>query len=86
MISTICLRKLSGSIIDSQERGTIVPLRFMENTSRVLSEEEWCELCSLKTAIDESPATVVASKMERFTELFVRTLHGKGDTMREASL
>jgi hypothetical protein len=42
--------------------------------------------CQKTNAIDECPATVVASKMERFTELFVRTLHGKGDTMREASL
>ena len=58
----------------------------MENISPALSEDEWYELCSLKTAIDECPATVVASKMERFTELFVRTLHGKGDTMRETSL
>lgn len=46
-----------------------------------LSEAEWNELCQLKKAIDDYPATVVASKMERFTELFVRTLYGKGDTM-----
>lgn len=49
-----------------------------------LSDDEWKELCALKQAIDDAPATVVASRMERFTELFVRTLHGKGDTMREA--
>ena len=49
-----------------------------------LSEAEWEELCMLKKAIDDGPATVVASRMERFTELFVRTLHGKGDTMRGA--
>ena len=46
-----------------------------------LSDYEWQELCKLKDAIDQAPATVVASQMERFTELFVRTLHGKGDTM-----
>jgi len=51
-----------------------------------LSEAEWEELCMLKQAINDAPATVVASKMERFTELFVRTLHGKGDTMRGVSL
>ena len=56
----------------------------MENTLLPLSEDEWQELCMLKQAIDDAPATVVASRMERFTELFVRTLHGKGDTMREA--
>ena len=49
----------------------------------MLSDEEWRELCSLKEAIDCHPAAVAASKMERFTELFVRTLEGKGDTMRE---
>jgi hypothetical protein len=49
-----------------------------------LSAAEWEELCVLKKAIDDGPATVVASRMERFTELFVRTLHGKGDTMRGA--
>lgn len=49
--------------------------------ANALSDIEWEELCKLKAAIDEAPATVVASQMERFTELFVRTLHGKGDTM-----
>lgn len=47
-----------------------------------LSDDEWTELCQLKRAIDDGPAAVAACKMERFTELFVRTLHGKGDTMR----
>lgn len=51
------------------------------SASQDLSDNEWQELCKLKAAIDEAPATVVASQMERFTELFVRTLHGKGDTM-----
>ena len=51
------------------------------SSSPLLSEKEWQELFKLKAAIDEAPATVVASQMERFTELFVRSLHGKGDTM-----
>lgn len=54
----------------------------MNSHNGPLTDEEWKELCVLKAAIDDSPATVVASKMERFTELFVRTLYGKGDTMR----
>jgi hypothetical protein len=54
----------------------------MNYTPSPLSQAEWEELCMLKRAIDDAPATVVASRMERFTELFVRTLHGKGDTMR----
>ncbi|NDF98426.1 MAG: hypothetical protein EB101_05790 [Chitinophagia bacterium] len=52
-----------------------------ESPAQDLSDGEWKELCKLKAAIDEAPATVVASQLERFTELFVRTLHGKGDTM-----
>lgn len=60
-------------------------MTFMPNEPRspMLSEDEWRELCSLKEAIDCYPAAVAASKMERFTELFVRTLDGKGDTMQE---
>lgn len=54
------------------------------NAQKDLSPLEWEELCMLKKAIDDGPATVVASRMERFTELFVRTLHGKADTMRGA--
>lgn len=47
-----------------------------------LSQEEWQELFSLKKAIDDNPASVATIQMERFTELFVRSLHGKGDTIR----
>lgn len=54
----------------------------MNYTLGPLSKDEWRELCVLKEAIDDNPAAVAASKMERFTELFVRTLEGKGDTMR----
>jgi hypothetical protein len=56
------------------------------NSASPLSAAEWEELCMLKKAIDDGPATVVASRMERFTELFVRTLHGKADTMREVNM
>lgn len=50
----------------------------------MLSPEEWIELTDLKNAINDYPASVHPMKMERFTELFVRTLEGKGDmTSRE---
>jgi hypothetical protein len=49
----------------------------------MLSVEEWDELNSLKNAIDEYPATVHPEKMERFTELFVKTLEGKGDMVQK---
>lgn len=57
----------------------------MDDTQNLmLSPEEWIELTNLKNAINEYPASVHPLKMERFTELFVRTLEGKGDmTNRE---
>jgi hypothetical protein len=45
----------------------------------MLSQEEWNELNTLKNAINQHPASVHPVKMERFTELFVKTLEGKGD-------
>ena len=56
---------------------------FLPSSSDELSQEEWQELCSLKQAIDDSLASMATSKLERFSALFVRSLHGKGDTMRE---
>jgi hypothetical protein len=44
-----------------------------------LTKEEWNELVALKDAINYNPHTVSASKMEKFTELMVRSLEGKGD-------
>lgn len=49
-----------------------------------LSQDEWDELCALKRAIHDGPASIAPQKMERFSELFVRTLYGKGDTMHAA--
>jgi len=44
-----------------------------------LTNEEWRELCALKDAINLNPAQVHYDKMERFADLMVRTLIGKGD-------
>ena len=44
-----------------------------------LTTEEWKELVALKDAITWCPQTVSAKKMEKFTELMVRSLEGKGD-------
>ncbi len=44
-----------------------------------LTEEEWDELVALKDAINDNPATVHPHKMEKFTELLVRSLEGKCD-------
>jgi len=43
-----------------------------------LTKEEWLELVALKEAINYAPHTVSASKMEKFTELMVRSLQEKG--------
>jgi hypothetical protein len=44
-----------------------------------LSIEEWNELTALKDAINYNPHTVSPQKMEKFSELLVRSLLGKGD-------
>ena len=44
-----------------------------------LTKEEWNELVALKEAINDNPASVHPEKMEKFTELFVRSLDGKCD-------
>ena len=44
-----------------------------------LTTEEWNELNALRKAINYSPHTVSPEKMEKFTELMVRSLEGKGD-------
>jgi len=49
-----------------------------------LTTEEWNELNVLREAINYDPITVTPEKMEKFTELFVRSLEGKGDTYRNA--
>jgi hypothetical protein len=56
---------------------------FPPSSDDNLSQEEWQELFSLKQAIDNSPASMATNKLERFSALFVRSLHGKGDTMRQ---
>ena len=47
--------------------------------AEVLNKEEWSELMALKDAITYAPQTVSAEKMEKFTELMVRSLEGKED-------
>jgi len=47
--------------------------------TEILSADEWNELVALKDAITYAPQTVSAQKMEKFAELMVRTLEGKGD-------
>lgn len=44
-----------------------------------LSKSEWDELQVLREAITFNPASVHSMKMERFTELFTRSIGGKGE-------
>jgi len=44
-----------------------------------LTQEEWDEMVALKNAINQNPFAVTPEKQELFTQLFVRTLAGKGD-------
>ena len=50
-----------------------------KTSTAILTEEEWNELVALKDAITYAPQTVSAAKMEKFAELMVRSLEGKGD-------
>lgn len=51
----------------------------LSNTSAGrLTEEEWNELVALKNAINYYPHTVSPSKMEKFSELMVRSLKQRG--------
>lgn len=43
-----------------------------------LSNDEWNELCALKSAINHNPAAVHYDKMERFAELMVKSLRERG--------
>lgn len=52
----------------------------MAPTNDYLSAAEWDELLALKAAISDGIATVCPAQLERFSELFSRTLTGKGDT------
>lgn len=44
-----------------------------------LNEDEWNELIALKDAITYRPESVSYEKMEKFAELMVRSLEGKGN-------
>jgi hypothetical protein len=46
--------------------------------TNILSSEEWDELVALKNAINYDPRTVAPDKMEKFTELMVRSLRQRG--------
>jgi hypothetical protein len=54
-------------------------MTLAKSGTEILTPEEWGELVALKEAINDNPATVHPQKMEKFTELLVRSLEGKCD-------
>jgi hypothetical protein len=52
-----------------------------------ITDAEWDKMVHLKNAITENPASVSTENMELFSELFVKSLYGKGDyvTLTEPS-
>ena len=54
-------------------------MTLSKTSTEILTNEEWNELVALKNAINDNPASVCVEKMEKFTELMVRSLEGKCD-------
>jgi len=54
-------------------------MTLSRTSTEELTTEEWNELNALRQAINYDPHTVSPEKMEKFTELLVRSLQGKGD-------
>ena len=54
-------------------------MTLSRTSTEYLTTEEWNELNALRMAINYYPHTVSPEKMEKFTELMVRSLEGKGD-------
>lgn len=53
-------------------------MTLIKFSAKPLSAGEWEELTALKRAINDNPATVHFEKMERFSELMVRSLRERG--------
>lgn len=48
-------------------------------TQSEITQAEWQELATLKAAIDGYPQSISTCQQQRFTELMVKSLAGKGD-------
>jgi hypothetical protein len=53
-------------------------MTLTKTNTGALSTEEWDELVVLKQAINDDPASVHYEKMERFSDLMVRSLQERG--------
>jgi hypothetical protein len=50
------------------------------NATEPMTKEEWKEMDSLRKAISEQPSSVIPEQMQKFTELFVKSLDGADDS------
>lgn len=48
-------------------------MSYPQSQNKILTKDEWDELVALKEAITYRPSSVSAHKMEKFTELLVRS-------------
>lgn len=53
-------------------------MTLIKNKTEELTSDEWNELVALKNAININPASVHYDRMERFSELMVRSLRERG--------
>jgi len=51
-------------------------MSYQSVRNKFLTADEWDELNALRQAINERPASVHPNKMEKFTELLIRSQHG----------
>jgi hypothetical protein len=54
-------------------------MKYLEMLTK-MEDKDWEELVALKSVISYNPASVHPDKMEKFTELLVKSLRGKGET------
>jgi hypothetical protein len=50
------------------------------NATNPMTKEEWDEMNSLRKAISEQPSSVIPEKMQKFAQLFVKSLEGADDS------
>jgi hypothetical protein len=53
-------------------------MKYLEMLTE-MEDKDWEELIALKSVISYNPASVHPDKMEKFTELLVKSLRGKGE-------
>ena len=48
--------------------------------TKPMTKDEWNEMNSLRKAISEQPSSVIPEQMQKFAELFVKSLEGADDS------